>query len=420
VDTCERIILHVVAQISVGALKWQNKILQSRGLPTACLSLGRSASAEQVLQEGCQSLFRTNANDAEFYLGNSKGERISALIDGIPWTLEEYLLKHGIAPSKCKFCIVKVTESKEARYEKVVNKEQQAGASSAVRGEKVKDNCHLLVGHEAQMSILQMHKRIGSGTFGNVYLGTYGGTPVAIKRINISGTKEREVALQEVKALMHLRHPNIVLLMGYHITDDLVLIIMNYIPSGSLHDIIHVKKQPPLLTDDKISIAEQCCYGLQFMHSQQPPFVHRDLKPGNILVEVPSLRTYLCDMGLTRVRQGTSLLCQATAAGTPMYIAPEAFAKEFGTPSDVWAFGIIFIEMMAECYSWGELLDMFGVFAAFQAQRMPPSLAMLDVPLQDVAKACLKYKPEDRASITEVIQLLYKAQDAIDKGTHEH
>jgi hypothetical protein len=108
VDTCERIILHVVAQISVGALKWQNKILQSRGLPTACLSLGRSASAEQVLQEGCQSLFRTNANDAEFYLGNSKGERISALIDGIPWTLEEYLLKHGIAPSKCKFCIVKV------------------------------------------------------------------------------------------------------------------------------------------------------------------------------------------------------------------------------------------------------------------------------------------------------------------------
>ena len=135
---------------------------------------------------------------------------------------------------------------------------------------------------------------------------------------------------------------------------------------------------------------------------------------------MPSLRTYLCDMGLARVRQGTSLLCHATAAGTPMYIAPEAFTKEFGTPSDVWAFGIIFIEMMTECYSWGELLGMFGIFSAFQEKKMPPSLAMLDVPLQDVAKACLKYKPEDRASMTDVIQLLYKAQDAINKGTEEH
>ena len=65
------------------------------------------------------------------------------------------------------------------------------------------ENCHFLVGHEdAQLSILNVHKRIGSGAFGNVYLGTYGGTPVAVKRININGPKERAIALQEVKALM--------------------------------------------------------------------------------------------------------------------------------------------------------------------------------------------------------------------------
>ena len=101
--------LILFGQISVGALKLENKTVQSRGLPAAiCLSLGKSASAQQVLQEGRRSLFPSDVDDAKFYLGNSKGQKISGMIEGIPWTLEEYLLKHGIAPSKCKFYIVKV------------------------------------------------------------------------------------------------------------------------------------------------------------------------------------------------------------------------------------------------------------------------------------------------------------------------
>ena len=44
-----------------------------------------------------------------------------------------------------------------------------------------------------------------------------------------------------MKTGRHIRHSNIVILMGYHITDELVLFIMNYIQSGSLHDIFHVK-----------------------------------------------------------------------------------------------------------------------------------------------------------------------------------
>ena len=109
VDTCERIISHFVWSDLCWRIELETKTVQSRGIPTAiCLSLGKSASAQQVLQEDRPSLFPGDVDDAKFYLGNSKGQKISGMIEGIPWTLEDYFLKHGIASSKCKFYMVKV------------------------------------------------------------------------------------------------------------------------------------------------------------------------------------------------------------------------------------------------------------------------------------------------------------------------
>ena len=83
--------LILFGQISVGALKLESKTVQSRGLPAAiCLSLGKSASAQQVLQEGHRFLFPSDVDDAKFYLRNSKGQKISGMIEGVPWTLEEF------------------------------------------------------------------------------------------------------------------------------------------------------------------------------------------------------------------------------------------------------------------------------------------------------------------------------------------
>ena len=80
-----------------------DKCIQTRAVPAqVCLSVGRTATAEQVLQ-GRNFLF--TADNGEFFLGNAKGLKISGLIEGIPWTLEKYLHKHGIAQSKCKFYV---------------------------------------------------------------------------------------------------------------------------------------------------------------------------------------------------------------------------------------------------------------------------------------------------------------------------
>ena len=55
---------------------------------------------------------------------------------------------------------------------------------------------------EANLSLLTTTRRIGCGGFETVHFGTYAGTPVAVKHIDINGTKEKEIALREVKALL--------------------------------------------------------------------------------------------------------------------------------------------------------------------------------------------------------------------------
>ena len=73
-------------------------------------------------------------------------------------------------------------------------------------------------------------------------------------------------------------------------------------------------------------------------------------------------------MDLTQVQDGGTQLCKVTTAGTPMYIAPELFTSEFVTPTDVWAFGIILVEVMTEKYSWSRMLNM-DMSATFQEKN---------------------------------------------------
>ena len=118
----------------------------------------------------------------------------------------------------------------------------------------------------------------------------------------------------------------------------------------------------------------------------------------------------ICDMGLAQVRSGSSVLCKATAAGTAMYIAPESFDGTFGPPTDVWAFGLVWIELFTGQYSWGNVINMMQMCRILQEKRMPPGLAKLDDCLKSLPEACLAHCPSARPSMSRVIQMLEQAQ----------
>ena len=146
-----------------------------------------------------------------------------------------------------------------------------------------------------------------------------------------------------------------------------------------------------------ISFADQLASGLAYMHSQN--VIHRDLKPANVLVSVKSKNRFqrrnvffnegrshihICDMGIARLKQSVATLTQCLPEGTPSYISPEtAIEKKYGQPSDIWAFGLIVIEMCTRERAWVELLSATDV-AMQLLQKKPLMLDTLEGSMKDL------------------------------------
>jgi serine/threonine protein kinase len=196
----------------------------------------------------------------------------------------------------------------------------------------------------------------GEGAFGVVYRSTYQGCDVAVKRIIASGVQPRglrfslsgdsamasveEDFCREVQLLRKLRHPHIVLFMGWcRAGKDLC--IVTELCTTSVEAIVHGDQRARYSTTMALSIARDAAQGMAFLHEASPPVVHRDLKPANLLVDRVG-KVKVCDFGLAR-RDGA----MTDGAGTPNYLAPEILLDQGAadTASDVYSYGVVLHEL---------------------------------------------------------------------------
>jgi serine/threonine protein kinase len=145
---------------------------------------------------------------------------------------------------------------------------------------------------------------------------------------------------REVQLLRNLRHPNIVLFMGWcRAGQDLC--IVTELCAMSVEAILHGEKQAHYSTTLALTIAKDAAQGMAFLHEATPPVVHRDLKPANLLVDRAG-RVKVCDFGLAR-RDGA----MTDGAGTANYLAPEILLDRGAadTASDVYSYGVVLLEL---------------------------------------------------------------------------
>jgi serine/threonine protein kinase len=128
-------------------------------------------------------------------------------------------------------------------------------------------------------------------------------------------------------------------------SSPLVTLVLEYMDKKSLEDLLVQYKERHgtgrVLPEVNIAaISYQILCGLTFLHAPDRRLVHRDLKPGNVLLRSDGC-VKLCDFGLAKLlREEDSLNC--TVLGTTKYMSPERLrAKPYGRPSDVWSFGLI-------------------------------------------------------------------------------
>ncbi|XP_030490303.2 U-box domain-containing protein 52 isoform X1 [Cannabis sativa] len=193
--------------------------------------------------------------------------------------------------------------------------------------------------------------KIGEGGYGPVYKGKLDHTPVAIKVLRPDAAQGRKQFQQEVEVLSCIRHPNMVLLLGA--CPEFGCLVYEYMNNGSLEDRLCQRgNTPPISWRKRFKIASEVATALLFLHQTKPePLVHRDLKPGNILLD-KNFVTKISDVGLARlvppsVADQVTQYRMTSAAGTFCYIDPEyQQTGRLTTKSDIYSFGILLLQII--------------------------------------------------------------------------
>ncbi|MCB1057202.1 MAG: protein kinase [Acidobacteria bacterium] len=211
-----------------------------------------------------------------------------------------------------------------------------------------------LSGFEAGQSVgrYRILKRLGSGAMGDVFLAEDPRIErrLAIKTLRLQGVRpadfeERTARLmREAKAAGRLSHPHIVTLFDVGEDHGLLFLAFEYVPGRDLHQ--RLVDGPPLSLREALRIARETAEGLEFAHRHG--IVHRDIKPGNLLLDADG-RVKISDFGIAKVLgQNTELTTTGMVIGSPHYLSPEQVRGEpLDGTSDVFSLGVVLYEMIS-------------------------------------------------------------------------
>ncbi|GFZ44643.1 hypothetical protein JCM24511_02367 [Saitozyma sp. JCM 24511] len=191
-------------------------------------------------------------------------------------------------------------------------------------------------------------ERLGAGSFGSVFKGTYLGIDIAIKEVLPSSEYDvHKYFEREWRIMRECRHPNIVLFLGLSKApqgDGRVFIISEFVPRGNLRQFILSPNPFPWRL--RLSFATDVARAVAYLHARQ--CIHRDLKGENLLI-TSNDRIKVTDFGFARITgRNEEEMKRMTYCGTDGYMSPEIInGLNFDLPTDVFSLGIIFIEIMS-------------------------------------------------------------------------
>ena len=256
---------------------------------------------------------------------------------------------------------------------------------------------------------------LGQGGMGTVYRATLTGPSgfrkeVALKVIKAQDGADREAALEsfvrEARVCGLLRHPNVVDVYDFGVTDDQPWLAMELVDGWPLDDILrdHPDLPPTVVLDAAIQIIDGLVHAHELMVEGSPvALVHRDLKPANVLVTRQG-GVKVMDFGLARATEGEDALTRSgVVRGTPAYMSPEqASGEDLDPRSDLFSFGIVLFELAV-----GErpflrpsvIALIMALVSVEEALADPAFLARPDARVPGIGAilgGCLRREPSDR------------------------
>ncbi|KAJ8575842.1 hypothetical protein ON010_g3373 [Phytophthora cinnamomi] len=272
-----------------------------------------------------------------------------------------------------------------------------------------------LQGRRIPYESLSFEKALSKGASGEVWVGSYAGRKVAIKKLlqlNDQKAESVEAFAEEIELSASLVHPHIVEFLGvaWNSLSNLTM-VMEFFPRGNLQG--YLQKNVDLLSwaRDRVQMAVAIAQALHYLHTRSPPIIHRDLKSNNILL-TEKLEPKLIDFGVSR---GLTDLTMTAGVGTPYWTAPEILeGKRYTEQADIYSFGVVLSELDTGKIPYhdtvtegGGKAKPFQVLQDVMAGTLRPSFSR-DCPprIQRIGLACLAFDPSSRPTASQLIEEL--------------
>jgi ABC-type phosphate transport system substrate-binding protein len=270
---------------------------------------------------------------------------------------------------------------------------------------------------------LTIQRQIGKGASGDVFIGTYIGAIVAIKRMLLPTNSDRmgvvENFVREASTMALLRHPNIVQFLGASVSPPYLYLITEYCTQGSLWDVLHGDRKRNLSRSQKRAILIDAALGIMYLHGKG--IVHRDIKTHNLLVDRTGT-VKVADFGTSatlgfNLRATGSENNMKTMVGTPEYVAPEVMipkGKGYSSKADIYSFGIVAWEVWS-CQQPYSDLPMIEILFGVTTNGIRPSIEVIDDPdLAELIKRCWAQEPEHRPTFDDILSVLRDLEEEND------
>lgn len=266
-------------------------------------------------------------------------------------------------------------------------------------------------------------KRIGGGGMGSVYRAedqNLASRTVAVKEMieMFADENAREKAIEdfrrESELLARLEHPSIPTIYDYFfdVSRGRYYLVMKYIDGG---DLAGKQKELGGRVDEQTVTqwAVQACDVLDFIHSQDPPIIYRDLKPANLMIDSRANRIMLVDFGIARF-VAPQQQKGVTAIGTMGYAPPELFAGNVEPRSDVYSLGATMFHLLTGVDPQDNPLLIFD----FTKNPKPRQInAEISEHMEELLCRAVEYKPEDRFESAKAFGRELEAHlDALKRG----
>ncbi|NXK92343.1 TNI3K kinase, partial [Formicarius rufipectus] len=261
-----------------------------------------------------------------------------------------------------------------------------------------------------QLSEIEFHEIIGSGSFGKVYKGRCRNKIVAIKRYRANtycSKSDVDMFCREVSILCRLNHPCVIQFVGACLDDpSQFAIVTQYISGGSLFSLLHEQKRI-LDLQSKLIIAVDVAKGMEYLHNLTQPIIHRDLNSHNILLYEDG-HAVVADFGESRFLQSLDEDNMTKQPGNLRWMAPEVFTQctRYTIKADVFSYALCLWELLTGEIPFAHLKPAAAAADMAYHHIRPPIGYSIPKPISALLIRGWNACPEGRPEFSEVVTKL--------------